>query len=206
RAGRSADDHLRNRGRLRARIVTVVKVEVENHPGDAAGPDRRVREPAGRARRGGGRRRGQSERDRSHACSDPRSSHSISHTLPTANNAQRRWRWNGKWSLARRRRPDRQLIADLDTARRGCSRPPPHLWSRTAPQLRPTVTAAGGGSFHPTRSYGASWRTLKICVDQAPGPAKRESCSGIAGLQRPSSGSTEVPDLPGAPDRNTDCS
>ena len=42
---------------------------------------------------------------------------------------------------------------------RGCSRPPPHLWSRTAPQLHPTVTAVGGGSFHPTRSYGASWRT-----------------------------------------------
>ena len=45
---------------------------------------------------------------------------------------------------------------------RGCSRPPPHLWSRTAPQLHPTVTAARGGSFHPTRSNGASWRTLDI--------------------------------------------
>jgi hypothetical protein len=51
------------------------------------------------------------------------------------------------------------LAADRCSIVRGCSRHPPHLWSPAAPQLQPTVTAAGGGSFHPTWSYGASWRT-----------------------------------------------
>ena len=69
------------------------------------------------------------------------------------------------------------LAADRCSIVRGCSRPPPHLWSQTAPQLPPAVTAAGGGSFHPTRSYGASWRTLEIgesgdwLVVRASGPA-----------------------------------
>ncbi len=63
------------------------------------------------------------------------------------------------------------LAADRCSIVRGCSRPPPHLWSRTAPQLHPTVTAAGGGSFHPTRSYGASWRTC------APGEERVALCS-----------------------------
>ena len=44
------------------------------------------------------------------------------------------------------------LAADRCSIVRGCSRPPSHLGHRTAPQLLPTVTAAGGGSFHPTWS------------------------------------------------------
>lgn len=37
-----------------------------------------------------------------------------------------------------------------------------HLWSQTAPQRHPTVTALAGESFHPTRSCGASWRTRAV--------------------------------------------
>jgi hypothetical protein len=51
------------------------------------------------------------------------------------------------------------LAADRCSIVRGCSRPPSHLGHQTARQLHPTVKAAGGGSFHPTRSYGTSWRT-----------------------------------------------
>ncbi len=51
------------------------------------------------------------------------------------------------------------LAADRCSIVRGCSRPPPHLRNQAAPRLLPTVTAAGGRVFHPTRSYGASWRS-----------------------------------------------
>src|SRR5450755_1668218 len=49
------------------------------------------------------------------------------------------------------------------------SRPPPHLWSQTAPQLHPTVTAAGGRVSHPTRSYGASWRSAAMDDEEQSG-------------------------------------
>ncbi|MEA2146490.1 MAG: hypothetical protein QOG59_2077 [Solirubrobacteraceae bacterium] len=51
------------------------------------------------------------------------------------------------------------LAADRCSIVRGCSRHPTHLWSPAAPQLQATVTAAGSVSFHPTWSYGTSWRT-----------------------------------------------
>jgi hypothetical protein len=54
------------------------------------------------------------------------------------------------------------LAADRGSIVRGCSRPPSHLRHQAAPQLLPTVTAAEGGSFHPARSYGASWRSIEI--------------------------------------------
>ena len=54
------------------------------------------------------------------------------------------------------------LAADRCSIVRGCSRPPPHLRPQAAPQLLPTVTAAGGGASHPARSYGASWRTAAL--------------------------------------------
>jgi hypothetical protein len=50
------------------------------------------------------------------------------------------------------------LAADRCSIVRGRSRPPPHLRHQTAPQLLPAVTAARGGSFHPTRLNSASWR------------------------------------------------
>jgi hypothetical protein len=52
------------------------------------------------------------------------------------------------------------LAANRCSIVRGRSRPPPHLRHQTAPQLLPAVTAAGGGSFHPTRLNSASWRSL----------------------------------------------
>ncbi len=51
------------------------------------------------------------------------------------------------------------LAADRSYIVEGCSRPPPHLRHQAALQLLPAVTAAGGEVFHPTRSYGASWRS-----------------------------------------------
>jgi hypothetical protein len=50
---------------------------------------------------------------------------------------------------------------------RAACRPPPHLRHQAAPQLHPTVTAAGGRVSHPTRSYGASWRSATPDDDQA---------------------------------------
>ncbi len=41
----------------------------------------------------------------------------------------------------------------------GCSRPHPHLRARTALSFTNLLRQVEGGSFHPTRSYGASWRT-----------------------------------------------
>ena len=52
--------------------------------------------------------------------------------------------------------------ADRCSIVRGCSRPPPHPRPQAAPQLLPAVTAAGGGVSHPTRSYGASWRSTEL--------------------------------------------
>ena len=49
------------------------------------------------------------------------------------------------------------LAADRCSIVRGRSRPPAPPAS-DCPQLHPAVTAAGGGSSHPARSYGASWR------------------------------------------------
>jgi hypothetical protein len=62
------------------------------------------------------------------------------------------------------------LAADRCSIVRGCSHPPPHLRRQAAPQLHPTVTAAGGRASHPARSYGASWRNT-ASDDQRHSPA-----------------------------------
>jgi hypothetical protein len=60
---------------------------------------------------------------------------------------------------------------------------------QAAPQLLPTVTAAGGGASHPARSYGASWRSAESDEsEQSPG-ARRASLPaaafGVCGRLRP---------------------
>ena len=69
--------------------------------------------------------------------------------------------------------------ADRCSIVRGCSRPPPHLRHQAAPQLHPTVTAAGGRASHPARSYGASWR-----VPQWTKGRSRQPRRGARGVDR----------------------
>jgi hypothetical protein len=88
---------------------------------------------------------------------------------------------------ARRLPPTRPVLArparcgGPSLHRQGRSRPPPHLRHRAAPQLHPTVTAAGGEASHPARSHGVSWRTAapvdSTTVVRAPLVAKQR-CAG----------------------------
>jgi hypothetical protein len=73
------------------------------------------------------------------------------------------------------------LAADRRPIVRGCSRPPPHLRHQAAPQLHPTVTAAGRDISHPDRSYGASCRSTGFATVQHSedgSPAKRRPPQG----------------------------
>ena len=63
--------------------------------------------------------------------------------------------------------------------------------------FNPTVTAAGGGSFHPTRSYGASWRSA--AYEQKEG--LRTSTRRCGHLCRCSSKGTEILVVTEAPAR-----
>jgi hypothetical protein len=79
------------------------------------------------------------------------------------------------------------LAADRCSIVRGRSHPPPHLRHQAAPQLHPTVTAAEGEVFHPTRSYGASWRRPAPDENRLPRSAvvASQSCCNFAAASVP---------------------